>query len=266
MADEVQGNDNRCHLLGSTRLVNAMAAFASNGGLGEAASWLSLRQDLYVALTSNAPLNVHLDNYELYQSFYSNDDTAWANRMIHIYARILSAAFRATPDINKAEWDELDNATKEWHDQRPEHFNPILEQDSSPSSNVPFPTVQLLQAAHVVGMQYSHMAKILLAIYDPRIPKLGFGAVQARRKSEVGPSQKLLLSGGRKLTRLQAILLQHLRMVIGIAISNEHVQMATFEASHILYACKVYSLLFVSYSNIYQVAHSSRTNLFEPRQ
>jgi hypothetical protein len=169
-----------------------MTAFASCGGLGEAASWLSLRQDIYNSLTLNKPLNVHLGNYELSQSFYSTDDTAWANRMVHIFARILSAAFRATPDMNREEWDELDGAAKSWQNQRPETFNPIFEQKSGPSTKSPFPILWLLQAAHVVGLQYYHLAQILLAIYNPRIPKLGIGSLRARQEAEVLLETRLL--------------------------------------------------------------------------
>jgi hypothetical protein len=185
LIDGLPETDDKCHLLGSTRLVNSMTAFASCGGLGEAASWLSLRQDLYVALTLNKPLNIHLKNYELSQSFYSTDDAAWANRIVHTFARILSTAFRGTPVMKKEEWDELNSAAQAWHSNKPETFEPVYMESSGYSSGSSFPSVWLLQPAHVVGWQYFHLAKILLAIYDPRLPKLGLGSFKARKDAEV---------------------------------------------------------------------------------
>lgn len=176
--------DERCHLLGTTRLLNSITDFASSGGLGEAASWVCLRQDIYVALTSSAPMNIHLDNYETSRSFYESDDGSWANRMVHIFARVLNAAFRSTSEITIEEWDCFVLECNEWNSTKPWTFTPLLDSTSS-SDDGPFPMVWMLRAAHVVGLQYYCMAKIMLATCNPRIPKSGFGAFIARRNEEV---------------------------------------------------------------------------------
>lgn len=75
--------------------------------------------------------------------------------------------------------------------------------------------------AQVTALQYYHLARIVLAIYDPELTQLGFGSLRARKSSE-----RRVLDG--------------MRNIVGLAVSNEDVNNATFEASHILKTCGVY--------------------------
>ncbi|KAK5073384.1 hypothetical protein LTR70_010309 [Exophiala xenobiotica] len=53
-------DDRRCHLFGARRILDSVSAFAADGGLREAASWLSTRQHIYVSLTEQQPLDINL--------------------------------------------------------------------------------------------------------------------------------------------------------------------------------------------------------------
>src|ERR1700761_5576924 len=79
-------NDERRHLFGTTRILNSIASFAADGGLREAASWVSLRQHIYISLTSQHPLTINLTNYGHSNAFHTSEDESWANRIIFIFA------------------------------------------------------------------------------------------------------------------------------------------------------------------------------------
>lgn len=51
-------SDTGTHLLGSAKFIALASSFATQGGLGEAASWVVLRQNLYVSLAMSTPLRL----------------------------------------------------------------------------------------------------------------------------------------------------------------------------------------------------------------
>lgn len=75
--------------------------------------------------------------------------------------------------------------------------------------------------SQVTALQYYHLARVVLAIYDPELTRLGFGSLRARKASE-----KTVLDG--------------MRHIVGLSASNEDVNNAIFEASHILQTCGGY--------------------------
>lgn len=127
--------DKRCHLLGTTRILNSVTQFGSSGGLGEAAAWLCLREDIYASLVSQQPLRTRLETYLRSSTFQRNDDVFWANRMVFLLAKVLSCAFREqqqqTPsDSGQQSWNEslqlVDQEVEDWKRTRPSTFEPIL--------------------------------------------------------------------------------------------------------------------------------------------
>jgi hypothetical protein len=121
-----------------TRILNSIASFAADGGLRESASWISLRQHIYVALTSQHPLTINLTNYRYSSVFQRSDDEAWANRIIFIFASILTQIF--LPDgerISVSKWDELDAQITSWDSSKPWHFSPLHVGESTPAPTSP---------------------------------------------------------------------------------------------------------------------------------
>lgn len=217
-----------CHLLGSSRIINSIREVAANGGLGEAAAWLVLRQSIYVSLTTNAPLNVNLECYKPSLAFLGLTDHAWANKIVFIFAETLvfSAGFEGDIPVQDQEWQSLQQAAMEWYRDKPSTFLPVFESSvQSPTSTSQnfqstFPEISMLEAPHVMGQVYYHLTLIILALTMPsKGPRRrGFQAVQAWHETET-------------------TIRQNLRRVIGLAMSNSHAVAANFEASHILYAC-----------------------------
>ncbi|KAI2484924.1 hypothetical protein Ptr902_03864 [Pyrenophora tritici-repentis] len=103
--------DDQCHHLGSARVLNSICSFAADGGLREAASWISLRQHLMVSLVKQQPLDLDLSNYRFSKVFDSplQDNESWTNRIIYIFASILQQALDDTENqgLSVNQWTQL---------------------------------------------------------------------------------------------------------------------------------------------------------------
>lgn len=139
--------DEQCHLFGGTRLLNSVAQFASSGGLREAASWVFLRQDIYVALTLRQLSGIHLDNYKTSSSFHDTNDGAWANRMVFIFAKVLWYALLRDGSLATEQWSQLEEEVETWYVTRPWHFRPLWLQESGDEGS-PFPQCIMSHPAH----------------------------------------------------------------------------------------------------------------------
>ena len=144
----VSVDDNRCHLLGSIRLLNLITSFSSSGGLGEAASWVILRQVIYISLVSKEPMSIRLENYKQSHSFLKQDDYSWTNIMVLLFAKVLLVAFMPQDDISIEDWVELEAAIEEWNVSKPETFNLLSLREGAPSKETPFPEIWMLNASH----------------------------------------------------------------------------------------------------------------------
>jgi isopentenyldiphosphate isomerase len=110
--------------------LNSIASFAADGGLGESASWVSLRQHIYISLTSQDPFTINLTNYRDSKVFHNSDDESWANRIIYIFANILTQVFRPGHEqISTMTWAELNAEVANWDRTKPWHFSPLFVQD-----------------------------------------------------------------------------------------------------------------------------------------
>lgn len=177
-----------CHLLGSSRVINSMTSFVASGGLGEAAAWVCLRQNIYVAITTNTRLELRLDAYKHSQSFGASTDCAWTNQIVLIFAEILNSLFDTDDSSREERWHELQQAAESWLLSKPDTFAAILSsslEETSVAEGPDFPEIWMLQPAHVIGLQYYHLARILLASSDPRKSRLGFTGMRSWRDTEV---------------------------------------------------------------------------------
>lgn len=141
-------HDNRFHLTGATRILNSMSSFCSSGGLGEAAAWLCLRQDIYVSLVSQTPLNTNLANFRSSQSFQRTDDLSWANRMVYLLAKVLSCAFLERSAANSAALEQVSDDVESWRSTRPASFDPIRFAPGSQENSGGFPLIWMLSPFH----------------------------------------------------------------------------------------------------------------------
>ncbi|EMT67878.1 hypothetical protein FOC4_g10000687 [Fusarium odoratissimum] len=147
--EEMDAEDMEMHLTGTSRIVNSMSEFDFNGGLGEAAAWLCLRQDIYVSLTRLRPLRSNLENYLQSDIFRRTDDAAYANRMVYLLARSLGSIYPSDSSISNESLESI-----------------RLDVDA-------------------VGLQYYHIAKIVLVMSLPITTDSVFEQIRESKKVEV---------------------------------------------------------------------------------
>jgi hypothetical protein len=118
-------------------------SFGSSGGLGEAAAWLCLRQDIYVSLTTQRPLRTNLQNFHGSDIFSRNDDFAWSSRMVFLLAKVLQSAFS---DVSLDA--SVDEEVEEWYTSKPYTFEPVRMVTRGTEIDQRFPTIWMLLPAH----------------------------------------------------------------------------------------------------------------------
>lgn len=211
--------DKGTHLLGSSRVLKNFTPTES-GGLAEACFWVVLRQDMFISLTRSQPPSVPLENIMGSSAFSEFDPESCANRMVFLVSRILSYALDPIKSTQPAWWGQLDAEVDAWYASKAWHFQPLWIEEPShvKTAATAFPTVRLVRNGYVAGYQHYHMAKMLLAIFDPRLCSNGFETFRRRQRAD-------------------RIALAHLRTLIGIAISNPEVINSRFTATHAIQAC-----------------------------
>ena len=116
--------DRGTHLLGSTRLLNGASSFACRGGLGEAASWIVLRQHLYLSITRDQPIHIDLDCYLRSSSFRDSSPESLTNRIILLCGRALTPSHNAQGRWDYEGWAELRRDVLQWYESVPWSLKP----------------------------------------------------------------------------------------------------------------------------------------------
>ncbi|KAH8690308.1 hypothetical protein BGW36DRAFT_390575 [Talaromyces proteolyticus] len=181
---------------------------AAGSSLRRAAYWVALRQETITAFSKQRPFRLPLEPCETYRSFEPADDYVWANRLVLHCADVLQYCFgteqetannrdRAkyttitpgivlpvtspenfagadmTPAHRLARYEELVTFDNLWTELGPSSFNAIHSREPDRSRGEVFPEYWCLNDCHVTGIQHLELARILLAVYNPGIPRMG---------------------------------------------------------------------------------------------
>lgn len=210
---EVQ--DNCFHLQGITRILNQVSSICSGGGLGEAIAWLCVRQEIYVSLVHQQPLRTQVANFEHSSSSRKNDDLGWANKIVLLLAQVLCVAFLNSSAENSERLRVLAEKTEGWMRDKPPTFEPIKSVPRDKKSSHRFPVIWMLHPFHVLGVQYYHIAKIVLAV--------SVAQADASKRYFFWQATDV----GRRVRA-------HLLTVLGLAKSNPRAENTLFTARHTL--------------------------------
>ncbi|KAJ5569465.1 uncharacterized protein N7459_008895, partial [Penicillium hispanicum] len=210
--EEMDGVDNQFHLTGTTYILNTVSTFGSSGGLGEAAAWLCLRQDIYISLTAQRSLRTNLENFHGSDVFHRDNDFAWSSRMVFLLAKALQSTFSGSA-VEGAVVEEVEA----WYTSKPYTFEPVRVIPRGSALDRRFPAIWMLLPVHVIGLQYYHLAKIVLSLSECSTSSTAYDSLQHSRKVE-------------KNVR------HHLLTVLGLAQSNVRAENALFTARHSLVA------------------------------
>ncbi|KAM0288354.1 hypothetical protein ACHAO9_007259 [Fusarium lateritium] len=149
------------HLNGTQNLLNhqVISRFVMQGGLAEAASWVHLRQAIYVYVARRRPLEICLENFERSTVFRRYDDSAYANRAVYIFAKIMKLFLSTTDSLDT--WEVVEMEVDGWYDGRPMSFKPIYYKAADVYSERPFPVICFAASVPVVPMQHHYAAKAI---------------------------------------------------------------------------------------------------------
>lgn len=150
------GSDQERHLSGLGALMEASQApfelDPSSPTLSQAAFWVFVRQILYNACVNQQSPNLDF-NLVVLQPPPTDDsvinvetETAWANTMTWICARVICFCFGDTASLPRSNarerrWLELSKEVQDWQDSRPSTFEPICWIEPARSDDNPFPEI-----------------------------------------------------------------------------------------------------------------------------
>lgn len=135
--------------------------------------------------------------------------------MVLLFARVVNAAYgvRSEAEIS---WNQLRKEIETWTETKPWYFD-VLWPSEKDDVRDSWPNVVVAEPSHAVGLQYCALCKLLVTAFQP---------------SDVKES----IAAGNTDSGRDAIILSHLRQVVGLAVSNPEVSNLVFEACHILAA------------------------------
>ncbi|KAH6889652.1 hypothetical protein B0T10DRAFT_528917 [Thelonectria olida] len=213
--EEMDADDKELHLTGTSRIVNSMSIFDFNGGLGEAAAWLCLREDIYISLVRQRPLKMDLETFRQSDIFRRQDDAAYAGRMVFLLGKALSCAFSSQEPCSAQNLETTGAEVDSWFESKPAAFNPIHEQQRNRAEGRLIPEIWVLSPFHAVGLQYYHIAKIILAMSAPVVAVSVYDHIRMGKKME-------------------QVVRHHLYQIIALANSNSRGENTLFTARHSL--------------------------------
>ncbi|KAI7325039.1 hypothetical protein KC340_g6201 [Hortaea werneckii] len=189
--------DQQSHLFGAHAFMMSQEHVAMAGGLRQAAFWVGLRQEIYVAFVNQRSIIPDLTHCNVDRSFDAAPDDVWACRMVVLCADVIRWCF-GSEDHNVSTYTYLADMVAQWHASKPPPFTPIYYAPPGPD-NV-FPELWYVQDDVLVGLHHYHIARILLASYNPRIPRLGPGRAVALREMDQEIKEHVLAGCGMTLS------------------------------------------------------------------
>ncbi|KAJ5709567.1 hypothetical protein N7493_009858 [Penicillium malachiteum] len=224
------GQDTESALRGIQIFLDAQIMSAVTGyGLRHATYWIAIRQEITTAFSKQRTFRLPLGPCEPYRSFEPADDYVWADRLVIHCADVLQYCYGSEeeelsgdryhassmgmgilhqrnasgPDMRIARYEELVAFETLWNELGPPSFKPIYSREPDRSRGEVFPELWYLNNCHVAGLQFLELARILLTVYNPKLPRLG-------------PSQRTAMRSVDQ--KVRSIVLR----LCGIALSNQH--------------------------------------------
>ncbi|GKZ75404.1 hypothetical protein AnigIFM56816_000056 [Aspergillus niger] len=194
--------DRQCHLVPGAfaHLDPSVQASTRTGGLLQATFYSYVRADIRMAILGRCSTKISVASWPLDES-YPETDADWANRMTWLLVHAINHCFgRECPGLlPRAQLDELIDA---WRINVPDTFEPYYYEEQERDS---FPVIRLLCPWHIVGLQFYHTAKILLASHFPP------------PHTNINTTNTLTY-----LHHLKSTILPHVHALCAISFSNDH--------------------------------------------
>ena len=151
----------------------------------------ALRQEIWSVFLYRRPFRLPLCPSNDYTNLEAGDDFVWTNRILVWTADVLKFCFGTERPSSKNKhqdrfehWDSLKKFEETWREMRPPSFKPAFFRCADPAEGRIFPEFWHLNDCQLIGLQYYELGLILLAVYDPRLPRVGLGASAIQRNLE----------------------------------------------------------------------------------
>ncbi|RAK99412.1 uncharacterized protein BO80DRAFT_456449 [Aspergillus ibericus CBS 121593] len=184
------GGDVGTHLRGTQVFLNAQGATAlRQGGLQLAAFWIGIRQEFRKAFLEQRVVELDLSccDTSIYRQLDPADDATWANRAVLHCVDTLTYCYG---DGCQTPWryDQLCEYSRQWQARTPPTFDPLYCRPPNLSKGEVFPVLGYLDDCTVTAIQHWHLARLLLTVFDPTVPRLGPGRKAAIARRETAPA------------------------------------------------------------------------------
>ena len=162
--------DQQSHLLGANTFLTAQVRSTFDGGLRQAAFWVGLRQEIYVAFVNQRSIIPELSYATIDRSLDAAPDHIWACRMVILCADVMRYCF-GEEDQPASTYNWLASSVARWSECKPASWTPVYYR--VPGEDEVFPEIWYVGDDIIVGMDHYHIARILLCAHNPKMPRLG---------------------------------------------------------------------------------------------
>ncbi|KAL5333734.1 hypothetical protein BJX70DRAFT_47826 [Aspergillus crustosus] len=186
------------HSIGTRALLQNQAAQVSAvSGLRRAAAWAGVRQEIYASIKRHRPPAIKASVEMLEHLRCSSQDSAWANTAVSDCLDVLDFCF-GDSSMNGELYDSLVRSITQWEADRQGSYDPLCfytGPDPEDSADTVW-DVRFHADWHAIAWAYRSLSRILLAIHNPRQPRVGLNRISAWKDvlKEVHSTIKLLCS------------------------------------------------------------------------
>ncbi|CZT11165.1 uncharacterized protein RCO7_09899 [Rhynchosporium graminicola] len=184
---ESDGTQGLAHIAGIQSFVRGHGSNLMQGGLGEAAFWVGLRQEIYVATIMHRAVQIEIRHIN--RSVVPLSDFDWANRAVVHLADVLNCCFGHGVDPEQC--SRLQIESDRWQNDKPNSFSPYYYRGADRSKGEAFPEILHIHPCHIVGIQHHKLAQILLSIFSLRSPQSRNNSYEAENPLLINIKQDL---------------------------------------------------------------------------